>query len=173
MDGLGRKTRSFLYDGSTPNPWMVSDTYYDALGRAYKGSNPYKVASAGGAVPSTCAACTTTSFDALGRAVSVTTPDGATVTSAYSGIQVTVTDQAGKVRSSVSDALGRLTSVTEAPGVTNFGFVTNYTYDVLGNLRKVDQGGQQQRYFMYDSLGHLIRAKNPEQAAGSVAVESM
>src|SRR5205085_1235024 len=40
---------------------------------------------------------------------------------------------------------------------------TYYTYDVLGNLRKVNQGGQA-RFFMYDSLSRLIRAKNPEQS---------
>jgi YD repeat-containing protein len=40
--------------------------------------------------------------------------------------------------------------------------VTNYTYDVLGNLRKIDQGGQL-RFFMYDSLGRLIRSKEAER----------
>jgi hypothetical protein len=44
------------------------------------------------------------------------------------------------------------------------GYHTTYGYDVLGNLRKVDQVGQQ-RYFAYDSLSRLVRAKNPEQDA--------
>src|SRR5205085_3266088 len=39
---------------------------------------------------------------------------------------------------------------------------TNYAYDVLGNLRQVLQGSQQ-RFFMYNSLSQLIRARNPEQ----------
>ena len=43
---------------------------------------------------------------------------------------------------------------------------TNYQYDVLGNLCKVTQG-QQQRFFMYDSLSRLRRARNPEQMANS------
>src|ERR1051326_2514229 len=38
--------------------------------------------------------------------------------------------------------------------------------DALDNLVKVTQGGQQ-RFFMYDSLKHLLRARNPEQ--GTVA----
>jgi len=32
---------------------------------------------------------------------------------------------------------------------------------VLDNLRKVEQGGQL-RFFMYDSLSRLVRARNPE-----------
>src|SRR5205807_3611014 len=39
---------------------------------------------------------------------------------------------------------------------------TYYAYDALDNLRQVTQGTQQ-RFFMYDSLSRLIRAKNPEQ----------
>jgi hypothetical protein len=61
------------------------------------------------------------------------------VTTSYSGSAVTVTDQAGKKRSNLSDALGRLSQVTEDPGGLNY--VTDYTYDVLGNLREVNQGG--------------------------------
>jgi len=47
---------------------------------------------------------------------------------------------------------------------------TLYTYDVLGRLRKTTQvDGQttQNRYFMYDDLGRLIRAKQPEQTANA------
>ncbi|HEV2863173.1 MAG TPA: hypothetical protein VGX48_19310 [Pyrinomonadaceae bacterium] len=52
------------------------------------------------------------------------------------------------------------------------GFRTNYSYDALGNLRRVEQpwevNGQQtvqRRFFMYASLSRLIRVKNPEQGA--------
>ena len=41
-------------------------------------------------------------------------------------------------------------------------YLTTYKYDALGNLRKVEQDTQV-RFFMYDSLSRLIRAKNPEQ----------
>lgn len=166
FDMLGRPSRTFLNVGGS-QPFTTTDTQYDALGRVWRVSNPYLTVDSNSAINPT-GRWTTSGYDALGRVTSVTTPDAAVVTTSYSGNSVTVTDQAGKVRSSVSDALGRLTSVTEAPGVTNYGFVTNYSYDVLGNLRKVDQDGQQ-RFFMYDSLSRLIRAKNPEQAAGSIA----
>jgi YD repeat-containing protein len=72
----------------------------------------------------------------------------------------------------VSDALGRLVRVDEpdksSGNLDDAGGSpvqpTSYFYDALGNLRRVDQGGQY-RFFMYDSLSRLIRAKNPEQGA--------
>ena len=78
----------------------------------------------------------------------------------YSGNSVTATDQTGRARKSVSDALGRLVEVYEDPSGLNY--QTTYYYDVLDNLVKVTQGSQQ-RFFMYDSLKRLIRARNPEQ----------
>src|SRR5258707_4543666 len=63
-------------------------TNYDALGRAYQASNPYR---SGESIY-----WTTTAFDPLSRASSVTTPDNAAVTTSYYGNSVTVSDQAGK-----------------------------------------------------------------------------
>lgn len=86
------------------------------------------------------------------------------------------TDQAGKRRISRTNVLGHLTDVWEIteqdsqtspinfanqPGITH-GYHTSYSYDALGNLRMVNQGGQK-RFFAYDSLNRLRRAKNPEQ----------
>jgi RHS repeat-associated protein len=174
FDGLGRPYRAFSYENQdTSNPYLTVDTQYDAMGRAWRVSNPYRSAGCTAAVnPS--GRWTQTAFDALSRPTQITTADGAAVTTAYSGNTVTVTDQAGKKRRSVTDALGRLARIDEPDSNGNLGLVsapaqpTSYNYDALGNLRKVDQGGQQ-RFFMYDSLSRLIRAKNPEQAAGSGA----
>jgi YD repeat-containing protein len=164
FDGLGRGVRSFTNEGGSPVSFITSDTQYDALGRVWRVSNPYRTNGSNDAVnPS--GFWTTTAYDALGRVSTVTTPDNAVVSTSYTGNEVTVTDQAGQRRKSVTDALGRLTTVYEDPhatGYTGFNYRTDYSYDAPGNLRKVDQGGQL-RYFMYDSLGRLIRAKNPEQ----------
>jgi RHS repeat-associated protein len=166
FDGLGRPTRSFTNEGGSPVAFLTVDTQYDSLGRVYRSSNPYRTGGSGDDInPS--GRWTTIAYDDLGRVMSATTPDGAAVTTSHVLNTVTVTDQAGKKRSSVSDALGRLTQITEDPTSGGLNYVTNYTYDTLGNLRKVDQGGQL-RFFMYDSLSRLIRAKNPEQAVGSV-----
>jgi RHS repeat-associated protein len=161
FDGLGRPWRSGHKEG--PSSWSVKDAEYDALGRVKRVTNPYFAANLSGATPGN-AAWTTTTYDDLNRVLTVTTPDGATVETTYSGNLVTVKDQANKKRRSVTDALGRLANVIEDPdGVA---YQTDYSYDTLGNLTVVNQGGQR-RYFFYDSLGRLTRAKNPEQSANS------
>ena len=160
-DGLGRTWRKASYEGNTGggNTWLITDTQFDALGRTWKVSNPFRMTSPDGTPGSWEWA--TTDYDALSRVTKVTTPDDAHVDTLYSGNQVTVTDQAGKMRRGETDALGRLAKVTEDP--TGLNYDTTYLYDALGNLRKVTQGAQT-RWFGYDSLSRLIRAKNPEQA---------
>src|ERR1043165_9356877 len=166
FDGLGRSVRTFLYDGTPITPWVVTDTYYDAMGRANKVSSAYRVASPGGIVPSSCSVCTSSAFDALGRIVSLTTPDNATITTSYGGqtsgalgMFVLVTDPSGKARKTVTDALGRLIEVYEDPGGRNY--KTTYTYNALDSLTLVTQGDQV-RSFEYSSLGLLISAQYPE-----------
>ncbi len=173
-DQLGRTTETRQYEGGAN--YIVTVTQYDALSRPFKTSNPFRPWKSETAVWSTQA------FDALGRMISVTTPDGATVATAYSGDRALVTDQAGKQRISRTNALGQLTDVweitspdlaTEAvsfpshPEVTA-GYRTTYEYDELDNLKKVTQGSQT-RTFDYDSLKRLTSATNPE--SGTVSYE--
>jgi RHS repeat-associated protein len=164
FDGLGRGARTFKYDGQdSSNPYLTTDTQYDALGRVRRVSNPYRSSGCTAAVnPS--GNWTTTVYDAVGRVGTVTTPDSAQAITTYSGNQVTAQDPKGKTRRSVTDALGRLTQVIEDPN--GLAYQTSYSYDVLGNLSTVTQGSQH-RYFMYDSLSRLIRVKNSEQDANA------
>ena len=154
-DGLGRTIESRNYEGG--NCYIATQQQYDTSGRAFKKSNPFRSG------PSPCqsetAVWTTTGFDALGRVTSVTTPDNAVVSTSYSWNTVTVTDQAGKKRKSVTDGLGRLKEVYEDPNGLNY--LTSYSYDVLDNLTTVTQGAQT-RTFVYDSLKRLTSATNPE-----------
>src|SRR6266852_4298099 len=91
-------------------------------------------------------------FFTMGRVTTVTTPDGAQVMTAYAGstsgtlgTTVTVTDQAGKLRRSLTDAMGRLVRVDEPDVSGALGDIsspaqpTSYDYDILGNLRHVYQ----------------------------------
>ncbi|HEY9432819.1 MAG TPA: Ig-like domain-containing protein [Blastocatellia bacterium] len=173
-DSLGRTWRSAAFEGST---WTMTDTQFDALGRVSQVSNPYRADDPDSASPPS-GLWTTTDYDELGRVRAVTTPDTATVNTEYSGNRTLVIDQAGKQRISQTDALGRLTKIWEVrspdaasgtvsvsfpnhPEITA-GYQTDYLYDALNNLRKVTQGAQT-RWFAYDSLSRLIRAKNPEQ----------
>ncbi len=110
---------------------------------------------------------TTNVYDEASRVKEVILQDGAKVITDY-GVSVTgtigvtkqITDQAGKKRKGFTDALGRMVRVIEDP--TGQALNTDYVFDTLGNLRKTIQG-EQSRYFMHDSLGRLMYAKQPEQ----------
>ncbi|MEO6394210.1 MAG: RHS repeat-associated core domain-containing protein, partial [Pyrinomonadaceae bacterium] len=117
-----------------------------------------------------------------GRVNQVTFPDGSAIHTSFGlktnaaplGAMTLETDQAGKERLALTDASGNLTDVWEIrgadsetstvlfQGASQTGYRTSYLYDVFGKLHEVQQGSQH-RYFMYDSLGRLIRAKNVEQ----------
>ncbi|MDQ2856810.1 MAG: hypothetical protein M3R68_10810, partial [Acidobacteriota bacterium] len=150
-DGLGRTTETRQYEGGSN--YIALRRLYDALGRAYKSSNPFRP------WKNETPAWSATDFDGLGRVIAQTTADGSIATMSFSGNTVTVTDQIGKKRKSVSDALGRLTQIYEDP--TGVNWLTSYTYDALGDLINVNQGGQT-RTFVYDSLTRLTSASNPE-----------
>lgn len=89
------------------------------------------------------------------------------VVTAYDANATTVTDQAGKVRRSVADGLGRLSRVDEPDANGALGSLsspnqsTSYAYDALDNLTTVSQGVQT-RTFVYSSLKRLTSAANPE-----------
>ncbi len=187
-DGLGRTWRKAAYE--TTNQWVVSETQFDALGRGWRGSNPFRVASITAALPAD-PQWTFSTFDALGRVTKVTSPDTAFVETRYSGNIVTVIDQAKKVRRSITDGLGRLLRVDEpnrdftaaelAQNPINpdllLGAVgspvqsTSYSYDTLDNLTTVNQGVQT-RSFVYDSLKRLTSATNPESGATSYVYDA-
>src|SRR6185369_16600524 len=100
--GFGRTIESCSRD---PQGDDKVTTIYDALGRVSQQSNPYRQAET--------PVYTTTSYDLAGRVISIRTPDNAVVSTAYSGAQVLVTDQAQKQRLSQTNALGQLKEVWE------------------------------------------------------------
>lgn len=172
-DNLGRVIRiEQSEDGSSYT--LHTRTAYQQMGRIIFVSNPTRDSG------ESTDGWSRTTRDALGRVTEVASFDGATqptatatnwngrVQTSYDTIYTTVTDQAGKVRRSVTDGLGRLARIDEPDINGSLGPViapsqaTAYSYDVLGNLTGVSQGSQL-RQFTYDSLSRLREAYNPEQ----------
>ena len=180
VDGLGRVNRTARANGEgSPNIYDQVDTCYDALG--HKSFERYPFQGPGWGTSVACSNSANTPgdaflYDALDRPTQITNTDGSVVTTAYWGNWTTVTDQAGRKRKSKTDALGRLVEVCEADPVTGAlptqgtcTYETDYQYDVLDDLTRVDQKGNdpnsanwRTRWFTYDSLGRLLTANNPE-----------
>jgi RHS repeat-associated protein len=164
FDGLGRAYKSEQVD-SQGNIFVEKE--FDAEGRVKRVTNPFRANEA--------KQWTTNVYDEASRIRELDLPDGAKVLTDYGvstatgliGVTKTITDQAGKKRKGISDALGRMIRVTEDPTGQNLN--TDYVFDTLGNLRKTIQG-EQNRFFTYDSLGRLLYAKQPEQDANTAFV---
>jgi RHS repeat-associated protein len=166
FDGLGRTKETQLT--SDPDGPTYVDKTYDPAGRTGSVSNPYR------STGDSTYGVTSYIYDGIGRPCVVVPSDGTAVpgnscpssapandiVTSYSGNCITVKDEASKSRTSCSDALGRLTKLTEDPG--GLGYITSYSYDALNNLTSVLQNGSRQRTFVYDSLSRLTSATNPE-----------
>jgi RHS repeat-associated protein len=153
LDGLGRTKTTQLLDGSS-TIYSATDTQYDALGRAYKVSNPYT---------GSPTYWTQTSFDTLGRPITATLPDNSVSSISYTDNYVITTDPANKQRKLFSDGLGRLTNVVEPDPSNNnsLSIQTSYAYNVFNQLTSVTQGVQT-RTNAYDALGRLLSTVTPE-----------
>jgi len=128
MDGLGRTIKTET--GNSTTVVSVVDTVYapcgcSPLGKVSQVSQPH--------APGGTQYWTTYTYDASGRTLTTTLPEGSVTTYAYQGNTVTVTDPAGKWKKFTMDAFGNLTSVQEPD--PSLGTVTaTYTYDILNNL---------------------------------------
>jgi RHS repeat-associated protein len=180
LDSLGRVVNEQTQNGSS---YDTVQTSYDAMGRISFVSAPFSCGTAGG-----CSSTigTTTTYDAAGRIHTVTDANGGIITHSYSvqanvgNVDLSVLtptpsgDQTvtGKTRALQTNGLGELIAVCEVNtygdaaacglGLSNFGYVTNYFYDALGNLTTVNQGSSQSRSFSYDGLGRMTAETNPE-----------
>jgi RHS repeat-associated protein len=166
VDGVGRLITTKTTDGSAVDQ---VDTNYDANGHVASVSNPHRPSS-----PQSSDGTTGYTYDALGRMLTQTQPDGGVQRWSYNGQTVDFFDETNRHRQRVSDGLGRLITVLE-PDASNTPVIpTQYQYDGNGNLLNVDQtgggsgfGGDRVRAFSYDSLSRLVAAKNPENLSAS------
>ena len=125
---------------------------------------------------------TTYQYDVAHHSVTLTTPDGVTMTTVQDafGDTVSVTDGAGHTTTSTYDADGRVLTTTDALGQVSTnqydadgdllqstdasGRVVTYTYDANGQVltRTVDPSGLHQvTTYTYDGLGRTLRVTDP------------
>jgi YD repeat-containing protein len=151
-----------------PKIYSVSETEYDAVGRAYRISNPHNNPDP----EYESEYWSERHFDALGRLIKEIPPDGTgssnCATYEYLANSVTITDPAGYQRKYEYDALGRMVTVSEPdPNQTlpNLALETTATFTALDELLAITQGVQTRSY-TYDGLGRAETETTPE--AGQV-----
>ena len=133
LDGVGRAYQAVH---AVPGGLSEVDTKYDGLGQAVSVSNPYFTAA------DATYGLTQPIYDGLGRTTKITKQDGSFSTVDYSaGTCAVTTDEAGKLRRSCSDALGRLIEVDE-PGDSFAGTYASGSATVAGTLASQSGVGQ-------------------------------
>ena len=178
-DGRGRTARHMHDSGGK---WVTEDVIYDVQGRAVKYTLPHW-----GTDPEIWGSRT---YDALGRLVSTSTPDGEVVSFHWDEVvapygateepSVRIVDGLGHDRVFMFDALSRLIRV-EVPDPASVGSVrdpnttpvpTGYSYDGNNNVIEMRTGRRESgpfptrntqfRRFRYDSLSRLTAQALPE-----------
>ena len=168
MDALGQTVQTKL--ASDPQGPVYVDTTYDLVGNVASTSNPYR------SLADSTYGLATFSYDGLQRKTGQQNPDGTSSAISYSGASVRTTDEANNTWIRNNDVFGSLIQLTEPTALQ-----TTYSYDLMGNLRGVNQLGNsaptcsgnlcsvnstpdtpRTRSFVYDSLSRLVTSTNPE-----------
>ena len=170
-DGRGLGIRTVA---ETPDGWRVSAVELNEFGKVKKTYNPFYAAAPNGAVPAGTKYTEVLNTDALDRTTQVRLQDNTIVQTTFSGSVVSTTDQAGKQRRQIADALGRIVRVDEPDLNGNLGAVNAptqpsvYEYDGNDNLKKIIQSEgsvTQTREFKYDSLSRRTHERQVEATA--------
>ena len=180
LDSLGRITNNYLVNN--PAGQIGVSTSYDLISRASTISHP----NFGPTDPNDV--MESAHYDGLSRPIAVTHADGQSAKTAYGtkvttlgglsaqqntaygiGFPIVMADEAGNLRQQWLDGFGRIIEVDEPSGAGGLKspFVTNYTYDVLGNVASVIQGAQSRTY-RHDGLSRLTQEVTPE--AGQITL---
>ncbi len=167
MDGLGRVIQTqgpYEIDGYL----TLTDASYNALGLTLNTGLPRTLSGAGGtyfapswgSIPHN-----TTSYDALGRTLSVAYPDSSQETFSYSGLRTTAIDRNNHQKVRESDAFGRLVKVEEYKGSNSpytLYATTMYTYDPRNLLKQITDAQSSQITIDYDGFGRKISMSDPD-----------
>jgi len=170
MDGIGRKTSTSSTSDAICGALTV-DTSYDLMGRVQSVSNPHCGSSL------STDGYTSYTYDAASRLTNKRNPDESSQNWSFNGNIITFSDETGRQWQHTYDAEDRLTSVLEPNGTSAIGapsLETDYSYDTLGNLLRVDQwggphgsGNDHVRVFAYDAISRLLASNNPESASAA------
>lgn len=169
IDGLGRPiAKGTQAESTAPGAARWVEYVYDVGGRVERQTLTHFTPPS---FPvSTSLPATVTTYDALGRVLTVTPPAGdagsptGTVSSVYHDYydpwSTVVTDPAGHTKTYVRDAHGRTHIIRE---ITSQGtFNTNFQYNLLGNLELTTDAAGNITQTQWDSLGRRISINDPD-----------
>jgi RHS repeat-associated protein len=169
LDGFGRNHWSNGTGATTSSETGVSRSY-NARGQLASESAP--------AFSGDTEYYTTYSYDALDRVTLITNPDSSTKQIAYGLppaasadiLQVTTTDETGRVAKATYDARNNLVKSTRMKGTTPL--LTEYRFDLLSRPVKVIDPLLNQWTYVYDNLGRRTSTQDPDHGTWTATYDN-
>ena len=181
-DGLGRTIQTRVPAEDPTKQVVTGAVEFDARGQVVKQWTSYFSTTSTSYLPvsqepsfDTLAAVTYT-YDAAGRLVTTTEPDGSVSSISYDDGSVMTTDALGHQAFRTTDAYGRLIDVEEqleeGSNQTNLP-TTIYTYDALGDLMQLADAQGHVTVMTYDSLGRKLAMDDPDMGHWTYAYDAV
>jgi YD repeat-containing protein len=177
-DTFGRAVQT-QSEAASAGKIIVANTGYNGLDQVVRQSLPYEVAATLGVYqsPNWSQPKTETSYDGLGRVLTVTNPNGAQRQTRYhfgsANREIGMVDELGHQQIQEIDAFGRLVkakqytvTVTGSPPVPNWSAAvyaeTSYEYDAADRLERMVGPDGAETTIVYDALGRKISMNDPD-----------
>ncbi len=156
-DGFGKliQTKKFDFDNART---IIRNISYNKNSKKDSVCNPYTIFGTSYSYSSpSWSQITTYEYDALGRIIKITHPDGKYSQVKYYANTDTIIDEKGNKTIHIYNAYGAIDTIIDANNNR-----TCYQYDTLGRLTKVtDAEGRVTKYY-YDTLGRLRGVDGPD-----------
>ncbi|MGH9784604.1 MAG: SpvB/TcaC N-terminal domain-containing protein, partial [Terriglobia bacterium] len=168
-DGLGRAIQTQVHDDAN-NQLLLTTTKFNAQGLVSQQSLPFYTNAAGGNYSYAAAPQNTdTTYDVLGRPLTLTQPGNIQSQISYDGLTTTTLDPNGNKITRTADGLGRLTYVTEFTAAQTTYASTIYSNDAADRLVNVTDAQSNVTTIQYNWLGQKTGMDDPDMGVWSYA----
>jgi YD repeat-containing protein len=161
IDGFGDVVQ--LVRGGSSGRQIITDVFYDELGRMVEQSRPYNREWVVEYTSPKNVESKEIEYDVLGRPVRIIDTDGSSRYVEYDRRVTTITDERKNKKEYKTDAYGVVTFIREMNGAETYG--TAYKYDPRANLVSITDYLGNKLEFKYDSLGRMIRQDDPDMGS--------
>lgn len=165
---------TYYYDGfanliqiksDTEDSQIVKNIYYDSEFKVSSEDNPYFDNYTSNLSTPLSSPSISYEYDAMGRVIKVTNPDGTNKTVEFDKWNITDYDENGNRHKYVLDGFGRIVKVFEYNDNLldiEEEYETNYEYDTNNNLVKITDNEGNEFEFEYDALGRKVSMNDPD-----------
>jgi len=158
-DAYGRTIYNYSTMGLN-GQWIIKVKYYNAKWQMYLGTDNYK--------PGLPIPWTRYAYDGLGRATSVTAPNGDVSSMGYNGLTTTSTNANDQTTTTTKNSQGKVIKVTDANNMS-----ITYGYDAFGNLIKTTDAAGNITTMGYDIRGRKTGMTDPDMGAWTYAYDAL